>query len=288
MTNRVSVIVVAGPHSLFGAIEHRRLRMLDVLSDVSSNYLQLHSVTVRRGIDGQCISQPWEVTLPKSALDFVLLEADKYEAPLRRTYTVVAKQPRAALILVGDYEIRGQFMIKGSFDGLPILCQEPIAYFPVTRARISRITNADPLFQPEQPSLTVTKPGFCSWSGKSFQAADALAAVDRSVDCAFATDCPDALQWERSFSRALERSCLGAVCFGGTAGCQTLGGSSVLFMTDSPGAASFVVMRNVCGGGPSAYTAALRLVSCPTANASPTTAKIAAIGKAFFMVPSKI
>jgi hypothetical protein len=146
MTDRVSVIVVAGPHSLFGTIEHRGLRMLDVLNDVSSNYLQLHKVTVRRGVDGPCISQPCEATLPKSAIDFVLLEANKHEAPMRRTYAVVAKQPRAALILLGDYEIRGQFMIKGSFDGLPTLCQEPIAYFPVTRARLSRVTGADTPF----------------------------------------------------------------------------------------------------------------------------------------------
>ena len=73
MPHPVSVIVIAGPHSLQGTIENRGLRVLDVLNDVISDYLQLHDVTVRRGIDGTCLGQLSGATIPKAAIDFVLL-----------------------------------------------------------------------------------------------------------------------------------------------------------------------------------------------------------------------
>ena len=143
MANRVTVLVVAGQHSFFGAIENLGLRVLDVLNDFSSDYLHLHEVTVRRGIEGKSISQFLEGTIPKVAVDFVLLEPNKHEAPLRRKYALVPKQSRDALILLGEFEIRGRFMTTGSFDVLPALCQERTAFFPVTSVRLTRITSAD-------------------------------------------------------------------------------------------------------------------------------------------------
>ena len=67
MANRVTVLVVAGQHSFFGAIENLGLRVLDILNDVSSDYFHLHEVTVRRGIEGKSISQFLEGTIPKVA-----------------------------------------------------------------------------------------------------------------------------------------------------------------------------------------------------------------------------
>ena len=92
MPDQVTVVVMAGPHSFFGAIENYGLRVLDVLNDASSNYLQFHDATLRRGIDGPCLGQLAGATIPKTAVDFVLLEADKHEAPLRRKYALVPKE----------------------------------------------------------------------------------------------------------------------------------------------------------------------------------------------------
>ncbi len=144
MADRVSVIVIAGPHSFLGAIENRGLRVLDVLNDVRTDYLQLRDVTVRREIDGQSIGQLLTATIPKTAVDFVLLEADKHEATVRRQFALVSKPSREALILLGAYEIHGTFMTTGSFDVLPALRQEQTAFFPVTSARLQRVTSTDP------------------------------------------------------------------------------------------------------------------------------------------------
>ncbi len=114
MSDRVAILIVADHHSLFGEIKSRGLRMLDVLNDVSTDYLRLHDVAVRRGIQDESISKQLPaVTIPKSAIDFVLLESSKHEAPLRRQHAFVPKDAHTAFILLGEYEIHGTFMFKG-------------------------------------------------------------------------------------------------------------------------------------------------------------------------------
>jgi hypothetical protein len=144
MDDRTSVIVIAGPHSLLGTIDNRGLRVLDVLNDVRTDYLQLRDATLRREIDGMCIGQLSGATIPKTAVDFVLLESDKHEAAVRRNFALVSKPSREALILLGDYEIHGTFMTTGSMDVLPALRQEQTAFFPVTSARLQRVSSVDP------------------------------------------------------------------------------------------------------------------------------------------------
>jgi hypothetical protein len=145
MADLITAITIAGQHSFFGSIENRGLRLLEVLNDVNSNYLNLYDVVVRRGIQGECIDQFSETTIPKSAVDIVLLEPDKHEAPHRRAHAFVPKDSRAALILLGDYEIRGTFMfLKGPLDAIRSLRLEPMAFFPVISPRLSRVSGADP------------------------------------------------------------------------------------------------------------------------------------------------
>jgi hypothetical protein len=143
MADRVTILTVSSQHSFSGTVENRGLRVLDVLNDVSSDYLELHDVAVRRGTHGKCIKQLPQATIPKSAIDFVLLEFDRHEAPLRRGHAFVPKETRQVLVVVGDYEILGTFMPKGSFDTLRGLRQEPTAFFPVVAPKLSRVTNAD-------------------------------------------------------------------------------------------------------------------------------------------------
>jgi hypothetical protein len=145
MADPVAVVVMAGQHSFFGGLENRGLRVLEVLNDVSSNYLQLHAVTVRRGLDGISIGQLAKATVPKTAIDFVLLERDQHEAPLRRKYALLPKNAREALVLLGEYEIRGTFMISGTFDVLPALRQESTAFFPVAAAHLTHVRSDAPI-----------------------------------------------------------------------------------------------------------------------------------------------
>ena len=117
--------------------------MLDVLRDASSDYLLLHDVAVLRGIHGECIQQLSKATISKSAIDFVLLESEQHEAPLRRKHGLVHKEPRTALILLGDYEIRGKLKFNGSTNALQALRQETDMFFPVTSSRLSRVNSTD-------------------------------------------------------------------------------------------------------------------------------------------------
>jgi hypothetical protein len=145
MADCIAIITVAGQHSFFGTIENRGFRVLEVLNDVNSSHLNLHDVVVRRGIQGECVDRLSEATIPKSEVDFVLLETDKHEASHRRGHAFVPKDSRAALILLGDYEIRGTFMLsKGAMDAIRSLRLGPEVFFPLISPRLSHVGGADP------------------------------------------------------------------------------------------------------------------------------------------------
>jgi hypothetical protein len=143
MADRVSILVVAGLHSFFGEVENRGLRVLDVLNDASTGFLQLHDVTVFRGFHGDRIKSIQDATLPKSTIDFVLLQSDTHEAPLRRKHAFVEKRPQRALVLMADFEIHGTFMLKGSADSLMALRRDSSAFFPVTSANVKRLVSTN-------------------------------------------------------------------------------------------------------------------------------------------------
>jgi hypothetical protein len=142
MADRVSILVVAGLHSLFGELENRSLRVLDVLNDVSTSFLQLQDVTVMRGFHGERVKRIQDAMIPKAAIDFVLLESDTHEAPMRRRHSFVEKRAQRALVLMTDFEIRGTFMLKGSADSsMGALGKDSSAFFPMTTANVKRLVS---------------------------------------------------------------------------------------------------------------------------------------------------
>ena len=141
MADRVSILVVSGLHSFFGEVENRGLRVLDVLNDVSTGFLQLHDVTVIRGFHGERIKRIQDAMIPKSAIDFVLLESETHEAPMRRRHSFVEKRAQRALVLMADFEIRGTFMLKGPVDSMVALGRDSSPFFPITSANVKRLVS---------------------------------------------------------------------------------------------------------------------------------------------------
>jgi hypothetical protein len=143
MADRATIFVVSAQHSFLGAIENRGLRVLEILNDLSSDYLDLHDVAVFRGLQGECVKRLPAATLPKSMVDFVLLESHKHEAPLRRTHAYVAKDSHNAFMLLGDFEIHGELTIKWTPNSIRYLQQEQTAFFPVAKPQVMRFNGSE-------------------------------------------------------------------------------------------------------------------------------------------------
>ncbi len=140
MADSVTILAVAGQHSLFGVLQNTGVRVIDVLNDPGTDFIRLEEAIVCRGIQGQCVERAPELTVHKAVLDFVLLDTGKHEAPVRRHHTRVEKELHEALVLVGDYEIRGTLMLRKSSDLIAALNRELSNFFPVITPRLSIVS----------------------------------------------------------------------------------------------------------------------------------------------------
>ena len=139
MTDRVTIIVIAGQHSFAGELENRGLRVLELLNDVSTEFLQLSEVVVHQKFFDGIIKRLPDATIPKAIVDLVLLEQGKHEAPIRRQHALVDKRTYAAFAVVGNYELRGKLMLKGAPDVIGTLTRELSSFFPLTNIRLSMV-----------------------------------------------------------------------------------------------------------------------------------------------------
>jgi hypothetical protein len=141
MAESAAILAVSSQHSFFGTIENRGLRVLEVLNDLSTDYLDLHDVAVFRGLHGECLKRLRSATIPKSAIDFVLLESHRHEAALRRTHAYVPKEARSAFVVLGEFEFHGTLMLKWSSETIRTVQQSKTAFFPVTNPKLLRLNN---------------------------------------------------------------------------------------------------------------------------------------------------
>src|SRR6185295_3671123 len=141
---RVPILVVTGRHSLSCSLAHGDQRILEVLNDRSSEFLQIKDVEVHRCLCIECTEKLDEATIRKSAIDFVLLRQDKHEAAHRRPFAFVDKHPYRANLLLGEHEIEGILMLKGATDPVVALGREASSFIPITNAQLSSYGAADP------------------------------------------------------------------------------------------------------------------------------------------------
>jgi hypothetical protein len=137
VTSRVDILIVSGQHSFSGSVENRGLRILDVLNEPSTEFLNLHNVSIQRGFDETSIEHVGATLVPKTAIDFVLLKSETHEAPVRRRHALVAKDRYSAFVTLAHYEIRGKFVAKGTVDPKVVLHQDASAFFAIVSPTIN-------------------------------------------------------------------------------------------------------------------------------------------------------
>jgi hypothetical protein len=143
MSDQVAVLLITGRHSIAGILDHRDLRVLDVLNDPTTEFLRLRQAVVSRHIQGEAIAQLNEAIIPKTTIEFVVLLDKGHEAPIRRHYGFVEKQAHGVFLLLADYEIRGAHSIKGRPDPLySPLGHDMSSFFPITAATFSNVMSS--------------------------------------------------------------------------------------------------------------------------------------------------
>jgi hypothetical protein len=144
MIDQVAVLFIAGDHAVAGAMDHSRSRVLDMLNSAGTEYLRIQDAAVFRGLSGEPIDTFAEVTLPKTAVDCVILTEDRHEAPLERNYALVEKRSHPVFLVVAAYELRGHAMFGRSADPLSLLNSVAPTFFPIVSATISSATSNGP------------------------------------------------------------------------------------------------------------------------------------------------
>jgi hypothetical protein len=118
--------------------------MLDVLNDVNTEFLAVLGGTIYRGVEGQPIGGVESATVPKSAIDCVVLTDEGHEAPLRRKYALIEKKSQGVFVLLPDYEIRRTAMVSRTFQPVLLLGGGASTFFPLVEANVSSIAGTVP------------------------------------------------------------------------------------------------------------------------------------------------
>ena len=143
MTDHVTILVICGQHSFAGKLDNRGLRVLDLLNDVSTEFLELSEVAVHGKFFDGIIQQLPDASIPKAIVDFVLLKQGIHEDPMRRQHALIEKRSHTAFAVVSNYELRGNLMLKGGPDAIGALTREFSVFFPLTNTHLSIVGGAE-------------------------------------------------------------------------------------------------------------------------------------------------
>ena len=146
MAENVPALIIAGQHSFACLLENRGQRVLELLNDASTQFLQLHEVLVHRAFESETKQQLREATVPKASIEFVLVNQSKHESPSRRQVAFIQKQPYAAFMAVGGYELQGTVLLRGTPDSFCALARELSDFFPLTNCRVSMASDLQNTF----------------------------------------------------------------------------------------------------------------------------------------------
>jgi hypothetical protein len=144
---KLPAIFVTAEHLLIGQAPTRGSRLLEMLTDPNSEYVQIDEVHVaRREAKGSRLTTLPRVVLRKQALLMAVLGGGKHESPELRRFAFVDKRNYPAFLIVCGYEIEGRLQLKGAPDPAWAMSQELKTFIPVTQATISHAGgNGEPL-----------------------------------------------------------------------------------------------------------------------------------------------
>lgn len=137
----IPLILVVENHWLLGKLRTSDLRVLDILNDPQTDYLDLHDVKVFSSGDQQnCLADLPEAIVPKERLQLLIIPTDKYEKSRKeRMHRIVDKKSLDVSTVAAGYFIQGKLHVRShGYDSRYTLTHVLGHFFPITDATISR------------------------------------------------------------------------------------------------------------------------------------------------------
>src|SRR5215469_15880526 len=144
---KLPAIFVTAEHLLIGQTPTRGSRLLEMLTDPNSEYVQIDDVHVARRESKQSrLTTLPQIVLRKHALRMAVLGGGKHESPETRRFAFVDKRTYPAFLIVSGFEIEGRLQLKGAPDPASAISQELKTFIPITHATVSHAGgNGEPL-----------------------------------------------------------------------------------------------------------------------------------------------
>lgn len=132
-------------HRFSATITIGNRRLVDVLNDRLTDYLQLHNVYVSRiHKPGEIVGTVKLASLLKRNLSFIVLASD--EGVLEPKYSTYGRSIEDVLITVPSFEVSGKLEIIGKFDLKAILTIGTTTFMPILGGRTVNASHPDVTF----------------------------------------------------------------------------------------------------------------------------------------------
>jgi hypothetical protein len=141
MNNEMTpVILVVENHWLLGKLRTSDQRVLDILNDPQTDYLDLQDVKVFSSMNRQkCLAGLPTAIIPKESLHLLIIPTDKFEGSRqKRIHRIVEKKALDVCTVAAGYLVQGKLHIKShGYDARYTLTHVLGNFFPITDAILS-------------------------------------------------------------------------------------------------------------------------------------------------------
>lgn len=131
------ITIAVSDYWILGTMPLENSRIQDVLSDPSTNFVQLCDAEIHKLTDCDCVARLPNVYLPKDKIEFILKATDVHEAPDKRWNNRKLKQRYGAFAIVGDHCAYGYLHLDSRpSDARYVLSHQLGNFFPLTDATV--------------------------------------------------------------------------------------------------------------------------------------------------------
>jgi hypothetical protein len=136
MTKAVSTIVITTEHLICADVETAGRRLLEVVSDRSTDFLRVHKAVIHRRDCNALVAEASNAVIPKSALALLVPVITHHEAPQKRYDNLIAKKEFDAFLIVLGTEVFGKLHLGGCDDPVVALSNELSGFFSISDAAV--------------------------------------------------------------------------------------------------------------------------------------------------------
>ncbi len=139
-----------------GLVATEERRVLDILNDRSSEYVQLAEVRLYLSADlAEPVATLPKAVIPKANVVFMMITEERHEAPRKRVSFFVRKDHFEVFATVPGFEVKGYLHLTTRMDGLAYLVKlnrDGSTFFPVTDSSVSQM---GPFSEPSHAPVTL-------------------------------------------------------------------------------------------------------------------------------------